>query len=78
MVKVSCPRNWAFPPVLQCGEGSAAATFLLVLLLRPSERIGDNGHVVSRSAVVEAAQLWEKGQALWNELIKLWLLCSEQ
>lgn len=61
MLKVSRPWNWAFPPALQCGKGSAATTFLHVLLLRPNERLSDNDHVVNRSAAVEAAQLWEKG-----------------
>lgn len=78
MVKVSCSWNRAFPPRLQCGKGSAAATFLPVLLLRPGKRLSDNGHVVNGSAAVEAAQRWGKGRELWSELIKPGLLCSEQ
>lgn len=52
----------AFPPSLRGGKGSATAAFLCVLPLRPSEYLGDNGHVVNEEAAVEAAQTWAKGE----------------
>jgi len=52
----------AFPPSPRGGKGSATAAFLYVLPLRPSECLGDNGHVVNESAVVEAAKTWAKGE----------------
>ena len=52
----------AFPPSLWGGKGSATAAFLCVLPLRPSEYLGDNGHVVNEEAAVEAAQTWAKGE----------------
>lgn len=48
--------------MLRGGKGSATAAFLCVLPLRPSEYLGDNGHVVNEEAAVEAAQTWAKGE----------------
>lgn len=70
--------SWAaFPPSPRGGKRSATAAFLCVLPLRPSEYLGDNGHVVNEEAAVEAAQTWAKGEH-WNGLIKSQLLCWEQ
>lgn len=69
--KLKLPSELGFPTSIARWQRLSVATFLRVLPLRPSESLGDNDHVVNRSAVLEAAQIWEKGRALWNELIKL-------
>lgn len=51
----------AFPQALRSGQSSATAAFLCVLPLRPSEYLGDNGHVVNKEEAVEAAQTWARG-----------------
>lgn len=69
--KLKLPSELGFPTSTARWQRLSVATFLRVLPLRPSKRLGDNDHVVNRSAALEAAQIWEKGRALWNELIKL-------